>query len=406
MLLLLSCLLALGWSSKPTVECQSKRLHSKLALHKGEAEATPGEASDRSMLDSKSMQQQLDSSGLEAIRVHRHMSMSLPSISKNLTLEQLLFSYDARSWFNVAEYMAYMQTSQQCNTAQYLIVDDIATISGMGWSMLTMAPLALQAMVSQRVLVHASSIIQGVTWSWCNEPPFAPECYFRSWTPCIGWLRQQQLTIQDLQAMPGWDQFDSYSNGTQYIAFRHVHQVQALLEPHTRDAPFYWAEQWFASPNLRSSRFYWYGLFMQQYFSPSLDMDLQAIEFLSSNNLSYGDRFIVANVRHGSKGTEQAPIPPERFINPLRAMMTCLNTSHVFLVTETAAAAQRMSELAAANGMHLFTVPYKYPNVDSWNKHINPNATVDMTEIGRVSALVLAITRRGSGFIGTLQSAW
>jgi hypothetical protein len=217
-------------------------------------------------------------------------------------------------------------------------------------------------------------------------------------------LRQQQLTIQDLQAMPGWDQFDSYSNGTKYIAFRQVHQVQDV--PGSRDAPFYWAEPWFASPNLRSSRFYWYGLFMQQYFSPSLDMDMQAMEFLRNSNLSVGDRFIVANVRHGSKGVEQAPIPPERFIDPLKAMMACLNTSHVFLVTETAAAAQRMFELAAANGVHLFTVPYKYPDVDGWNKHINPNATVDMTEIGRVSALVLAITRRGSGFIGTLQSAW
>jgi hypothetical protein len=340
----------------------------------------------------------------EANRLRRHQVRQLPWIGSNITVEQLLFSYDSRSWFNIAEYMATVQDGQKCDKAQYLLVDDISTVSGMGWSMLTMVPLALQALVSKRILVHASSVVKDVRWSWCNEPPFSPDCYFRQWTPCLAYLRKQQLTIQDLQAMPNWNQFDSYKTNTRYMAFKHVHQVQEL--PGSRDAPFYWAEPWFASPSLRSSRFYWYGLFMQQYFSPSSAMDVRATEFLRSNGLSYSDRFIVANVRHGSKGVEQAPVSPETFIGPLKTLMACLKTNHVFMVTETANVAQRMFELARLNGIHLITVNYTYPNVDSWNKQLNPAAAPNMTEIGEVSALVLAITQRASGFIGTLQSAW
>lgn len=36
----------------------------------------------------------------------------------------------------------------------------------------------------------------------------------------------------------------------------------------------------------------------------------------------------------------------------------------------------------------------------------NPAASVNMTELAYVSALALALTQRGSGFLGTLHSAW
>jgi hypothetical protein len=407
-LLLLYCLAAPGWFMQHRFRCNVENrlwINEPVARHEYVAE-TELEAATSSMQLGRMPTQHHTARVLivAANRLRRHQVRQLPWIGFNITVEQLLLTYDSRSWFNIADYMATVQESQKCDSAEYLLVDDITTSSGMGWSLLTMVPLALQALVSKRILVHASSVVKDIRWSWCNEPPFSPECYFRHWTPCLDYLREQQLTIQDLQGMPNWNHFDSYSNSTKYIAFKQVHQVQDL--PGSRDAPFYWAEPWFASPSLRSSRFYWYGLFMQQYFSPSIPMEVRATEFLRSNGVSYTDRFIVANVRHGSKVVEQTPISPERFIDPLKSLMACLKTNHVFMVTETASVAQRMFELARLNGIHLITVNYTYPNTDSWNKQLNPAAAANMTEIGEVSALVLAITQRASAFVGTLQSAW
>lgn len=133
--------------------------------------------------------------------------------------------------------------------------------------------------------------------------------------------------------------------------------------------------------------------------------------FLRSNGLQPWDTFIVINVRHGSKGTEQKVIQPEEFIQPLKQMSACLGTRHVYLVTETKAVAERMLALGKQHGFNIFTVEYNYPGVDTWNPNImrtqgQIKATAGLREIGYVSAKVLAVTRLGTGFIGTLQSAW
>lgn len=312
-----------------------------------------------------------------------------------------------RSWVQVAGLLSAVQDNSRCDTAQYLLVDDITTVSGMGWATLSIIPLALQALVQRRVLVHASSVIQGVTWAWCAEPPYSVDCYFVPWTPCLQYVRNLNLTIQDLQAAPSWDHA---GNGTsKFTAFRNVH-LQATPEEidraDIRSAPFNWAEGLFQSSQSRASRFFWYGLAMKQYFSPNAEYDKFAADFLLDHGLHFGERFIVIHVRHGSKGTEQQLVAPTSYIEPLKRMMQCLQTQHVFLVTETASAAEQMFELSKQHGFHLFTVNYTYPNADSWNRQINPTAQPDMVGIGRASARVLAITRRGSGLIGTLHSAW
>jgi hypothetical protein len=76
--------------------------------------------------------------------------------------QQLLEQYGSSSWFHVAEQMAHLQGSRDCASLQYLLVDDITTVSGMGWSMLTILSLGLQALVGRRVMVHASSVVEGV----------------------------------------------------------------------------------------------------------------------------------------------------------------------------------------------------------------------------------------------------
>jgi hypothetical protein len=90
--------------------------------------------------------------------------MYLPTVAAQLpnnTL-QLLEQYGGSSWFHVAEQMAHMQNSRDCASLKYLLVDDIVTVSGMGWSMLTILSLGLQALVGRRVMVHASSVVEGV----------------------------------------------------------------------------------------------------------------------------------------------------------------------------------------------------------------------------------------------------
>jgi hypothetical protein len=73
-----------------------------------------------------------------------------------------LEQYGSSSWFHVAEQMAHLQGSRDCASLQYLLVDDISTVSDMGWSMLTILSLGLQALVGRRVMVHASSVVEGV----------------------------------------------------------------------------------------------------------------------------------------------------------------------------------------------------------------------------------------------------
>lgn len=148
---------------------------------------------------------------------------------------------------------------------------------------------------------------------------------------------------------------------------------------------------------------------MRQYFGPSPNMDAEAVAFLHAHGVKPHETFNVVNARHGSKGVEQAVIQPEEFVEPMQQMAACLRTRHVYLVTETAETAQRMLDLGKQNGFNIFTVKYTYPGADIWNKQLvqqQQTAGPSLREIGYVSAKVLAVTRRGSGFIGTLQSSW
>jgi hypothetical protein len=88
----------------------------------------------------------------------------LPDVAAQLpnTTLQLLEQYGSSSWFQISEQMAHLQGSRDCASLQYLLVDDIVTESGMGWSMLTIMSLGLQALVQRRVMVHASSVVEGV----------------------------------------------------------------------------------------------------------------------------------------------------------------------------------------------------------------------------------------------------
>lgn len=264
-------------------------------------------------------------------------------------------------------------------------------------------PLALQALVDQRVLVHASSVVHNVTWAWCGEPPYSVDCYFQPWTSCLGYLRNLHMTVHDLRNMTAWDQFDEYGS-SRFVSFVNVNGGDDRQD--ARNGPFDWAEPYFSSPGLKTSRFWWYGVVLKQYFSPNQRMSNEALNLLLDSGLQPSDTFIVANVRHGSKGVEQDVIPPERFVAPIQQMGECLMTNHVLLVTETSWVAARMFELSNEHGFHLFTVKYTFPDGDQWNRELTPNVTVNLAEVARASALVLAVTHRASGFIGTLQSAW
>jgi hypothetical protein len=96
-------------------------------------------------------------------------------------------------------------------------------------------------------------------------------------------------------------------------------------------------------------------------------MDAEAVKFLMSNGLQPHDSFLVAHVRHGSKGTEQALLQPEQYVDSIKRMTSCLRTQHVFLVTETASVVERMLELGQHHGFHVFTVKYNMPGHDVWN---------------------------------------
>lgn len=266
--------------------------------------------------------------------------------------------------------------------------------------------VCLQAVVTDRILVHASSVVPGVRWAWCAEDPHSVDCYYRPWTSCLGYLRSLNLSNSVMTTAPQWKDWAApaavplaeAANAHRLVVWSQLNQ--------SRDDAFYWIEGHFAQ-HTRASRFWWYSVFMRHFFSPSPAMDAEARTFLQRHGLAPHDTFIVAHVRHGSKAIEQALIPPDEFVGPIKKMLHCLNTTHVYLVTETKAVVDRMMELAREHGFHVFTVKYEWPDRDTWNMQLNQRQNAsNMQVIGRVSAKVLAITRRGSGFIGTVHSAW
>lgn len=127
--------------------------------------------------------------------------------------------------------------------------------------------------------------------------------------------------------MPQWDHWSNYTDAnTTFIAFidnNHADQRQEYLQGRQRDRPFEWLTvHWkLLSPELRSSQFFWYGLVMNQYFSPNARMRMEAVDFLLRNGVAPNERFIVAHLRHGSKGVEQALIQPEQYAEPIKAML-------------------------------------------------------------------------------------
>lgn len=211
----------------------------------------------------------------------------------------------------------------------------------------------------------------------------------------------------DFQQMPHWT-WSNYSSADKFVAHRNMH-----INPHEtsgeygRSAPFEWIEPMFQASTLKSSRFWWYGMVMRSFFTPSLQLDHKSVEFLWSNGVKPGENFIVAHVRHGSKGIEQALLSTEQYISPLKYLCECMQTRHIFLVTETLQAADAMKAIARNHSWNMFTVNYSYPNRDVWNpKLVNAAERALMAEVAEASAMVLAVTRRGSAFVGTLHSAW
>lgn len=330
----------------------------------------------------------------------RHPLLTVANVS------ELLGTHDMLSAYTLQELVASVQT-QDCATSRYLFIDDITPESGLGWSMLSIVPLALHALVTGRILVHASSVIPHVRWAWCLQPPHSPDCYFRPWTTCIPYLKSKRLSIRDFQGMPHWT-WSNYTAADKYVAHRSMHKnPHEVGREYDRSAPFEWVEPMFQASTLKSSRFWWYGLVMRSFFTPSSLIDHKSVDFLSSNGVKIGQNFIVAHLRHGSKGTEQRLLSPAEYIAPLKYLCECLQTRHIFLVTETRQAADTMKVIASNHSWNMFTVDYSYPNRDVWNpKLVNETERALMAEVTKASAMVLAVTRRGSAFVGTLHSAW
>lgn len=82
---------------------------------------------------------------LPSNQVPKQLLQQLPT-----TFQDLISSYCPTSWVDVADVMASIQSPrgssghEACRDAKYLITDDISTVSGLGYSMVSMAPLALQ----------------------------------------------------------------------------------------------------------------------------------------------------------------------------------------------------------------------------------------------------------------------
>jgi hypothetical protein len=104
-------------------------------------------------------------------------------------------------------------------------------------------------------------------------------------------------------------------------------------------------------------------------------MDAEAVQFLLDNGLQPGESFIVAHVRHGSKGAEQGLLQPEQYVDSIKHMAACLKTQHVYLVTETAAVVEKMLALGQQHGFHVFTVKYSMPGHDVWNPAISVSSS-------------------------------
>lgn len=60
------------------------------------------------------------------------------------SVEQLLKAYQQTSVESVRDLIAARQNPTNCAAARYMLMDDISTASGLGYSMLNMVPLALQ----------------------------------------------------------------------------------------------------------------------------------------------------------------------------------------------------------------------------------------------------------------------
>lgn len=71
--------------------------------------------------------------------VLEHSQQQLPG-----SVLELLQQFHQTSSVSIADLMAAQQNPADCSSTRYMLVDDMSTIAGLGFSMLNMAAMALQ----------------------------------------------------------------------------------------------------------------------------------------------------------------------------------------------------------------------------------------------------------------------
>lgn len=310
---------------------------------------------------------------------------------------------------SVRQYLLHAnQHPASCLGQKFLIVDDISTESGLGWSLLGTLSLLVRAVQENRILVHASRVVHNVSWSWCAEPSQSLSCFFNHWSPCEALPSKYigELSVADFQRLPSW--LDPERNTMRVTAFHNLHAASSASSYRHPEDAFYPFEEFFETSVSPLSKGVWYGaLFDQMYHAQAWVQD-EVSSFLK-HHISDGEHFIVAHVRHGHKSTEAPVTPLSVFYREIDRLARCTGTKNVFVVTETQSCYDDLRVWGEKNGYNIFTVDYYRPSGDVWNPTFVEKYNLtkpDFHEIGWASILSLFVSQRSSGFVGHLHSAW
>ncbi|KAL1522242.1 hypothetical protein AB1Y20_021878 [Prymnesium parvum] len=318
------------------------------------------------------------------------------------------------AWFSQTDRLAVLrayravQRPANCSAARFLLVEDWQQQTGMGFSFLTLHTYLLQALWERRTLVFASAFLPNATRRWCDEGSRDFGCYFEAWSPCEAYLRENRAALLAAHGLVGWRPSSDNLR----------HRLVALFqERDKRRGAMWWCYNTWdnrsAAPAM--GRAWWWAITIDLLLRLRPHIQEESAALLRANGVMADDRLIVAIVRHGGKHHEETLLAVEEYMEPLRrlSLPSCLNTTHVFLATETLSVTLEFRKACVRRGWNCFWAPDPTrinARHDMWNPHgYGDRAKTHpdwIAKIGRVSAVNLAVARRGVGLVGSLGSQW
>jgi hypothetical protein len=286
-----------------------------------------------------------------AVAKARNSSLDGPKFD---TVGQLLSYFKPGREEELLSLMLRTQSPPKCSAARYLIIDDLSNTSGVGMSFAALGHYAMHALAEGRVMVEAAHVSDKWHWHWCDHPPYSWKCFFQLWSPCEGMFAAGMginASNASSSAPFGMEERIEW-NGQSTMDDRVVWGMNRRSGRHDigkmkRDIQHgerknLWAAwkkvDWAMSV---AGKFWWFAQSQQYLLQPQPWLQLEADTFARATGLDDG-LFIVAHVRHGNKGVEQALIPTAAFFPKLVDLGARLGTRKVGRLTEARVIARKL----------------------------------------------------------------